>query len=313
MKYKHDYDKTLTRLTVILKKLYEGEALSVSDLAKEFNVSIRTVQRDFNERLTSFPIIKKNKKWRMEDGFKIEKTNDIKDIITLNIMSKMAESVGVEFASRAKKLLSKIQNEEYNPIYTKLDIEDISDKLNEIKLLEDAIKSKQVIKCQYMVDSSFEISVKPLKIANYEGFWYLLALDLKNDKLKKYYLKNISNIHIKKMTFETTTELNALLDNSISIWFNENRKPYDVKLFISNEAAKYFQRKPISKTQVLESVHQDGSIIIHLKITSDMEILPLVKYWIPFIKVLEPKRIDELVKNELEGYLKDYSETSNQT
>ncbi|MDQ1338350.1 MAG: hypothetical protein QG617_1317, partial [Campylobacterota bacterium] len=51
MAYKHDYDKILTRLSCILSRLNDGEALSVKDLAKEFNTSERTVQRDFNERL----------------------------------------------------------------------------------------------------------------------------------------------------------------------------------------------------------------------------------------------------------------------
>lgn len=52
----HDYDKILTRLTIILSRLYQAEQLKPSDLAKEFNVSDRTIQRDFKERLIHFPI-----------------------------------------------------------------------------------------------------------------------------------------------------------------------------------------------------------------------------------------------------------------
>ena len=55
MPYKHNCDTILTRLTVILSRLNDGEALSVTELAKEFNVSERTIQRDFNERLIPFP------------------------------------------------------------------------------------------------------------------------------------------------------------------------------------------------------------------------------------------------------------------
>ena len=64
----HDYDKILTRLTIILQRLYEGEKLSVSELAEEFNVSTKTIQRDFNERLYRFPIVKVGRKWKMQDG-----------------------------------------------------------------------------------------------------------------------------------------------------------------------------------------------------------------------------------------------------
>jgi len=52
MAYGHDYDKILTRLISILARLNDGEALSV----KEFNISERTIQRDFHERLVSFSI-----------------------------------------------------------------------------------------------------------------------------------------------------------------------------------------------------------------------------------------------------------------
>ena len=45
--YKHDYDKTLLRIMTILTKLNDGERLSVKELAEEFNVSTRTIQRDF--------------------------------------------------------------------------------------------------------------------------------------------------------------------------------------------------------------------------------------------------------------------------
>ena len=112
MAYKHDYDKALTRLVSILTKLYNGDKLSVKDLAEEFNVSTRTIQRDFNERLISFPIYQENRLWKMQDGFKLEKTTSIEDQVVLDIMEKMIENVGSKFSARGKKLLSTIKNEE---------------------------------------------------------------------------------------------------------------------------------------------------------------------------------------------------------
>lgn len=308
MTYKHDYDKILTRLTTILQRLNDGEALSVTELANEFNVSSRTIQRDFNERLIAFPVVQINKKWQMQDGFKIEKSNSLEDTLVLDIIEKLSENVGGSFYSRAKKLLSKIKNEEYNPIYAKLDLEDISDKLSEIQTLESTIKSKTIIDCKYKLQNNktYDITVKPLKIVNYEGFWYLIALDNRNDELKKYYLKNISNIKPIDETFTTTKELDKLLDNSISIWFQKDVEPFDVKLYIDQIVSKYFQRKPISKTQTIESINSDGSIEINIKATSEMEILPIVKYWLPHIKVLEPKWIDDIVKKDLDKYLKKF-------
>ena len=146
--------------------------------------------------------------------------------------------------------------------------------------------------------------LKPLKIANYEGFLYLIALDSRNDILKKYYLKNIKQITTLDETFESTAKLDRLLDNSISVWSDQNVEPYRVVLNISKDVAKYFKRKPISKSQITESVYEEGSEDISVEITNDMEIIPFVKYWIPHIKVLEPDNIKEAINNDLKSYIK---------
>ena len=304
MAYKHNYDTILTRLTIILSRLNDGEALSVTALAKEFNVSDRTIQRDFNERLISFPVYQDKKKWRMQEGYRLEKSASVEDAVVLDIMQKLIEGAGQKFSTKANKLLSKIKNDSLNPIYAKLNMEDIGDKLNEVQVLERAIKERREIKCFYSFDDyTKELLLKPLKIANYEGFWYLVALDGRNDILKKYYLKNMKTITVLETVFESEAKLDDLLDNSISIWFDHTVDPYKVTLNISKEIAKYFQRKPISKTQKIESFYKDGSMDISVEITNDMEIIPLVKYWLPHIKVLEPQGIIEKIEKDLVQYL----------
>ncbi len=302
MAYKHDYDKILTRLTVILSKLNDGEALSVKELAQEFNTSDRTIQRDFNERLVSFPIYQENKKWKMQDGFRVEKTKSLEDEIVLDIIEKITEGIGGNFSTKAQKLLSKIKNEDFNPIYTKLNIEDISDRFADIQVLETAIKEKREVKCSYDDERHdiYSTTIQPLKIVNFEGFWYLIAL--RDDILKKYYLKNISNPKITDATFETDGELNNLLDESISVWFQRDVKPFEVKLFADKSAAKFFKRRPLP-TQKVDSINNDGTMEFTVTITHEMEILPIVKYWIPHIYVIEPEWIREIIEEDLEEYL----------
>ena len=302
MAYKHDYDKILTRLTVILSKLNDGEALSVKELAKEFNTSDRTIQRDFNERLISFPIYQENKKWKMQDGFRVEKTKSLEDELVLDIIEKITEGVGGVFSTKAHKLLSKIKNEDFNPIYTKLNIEDISDKFIDIQIIEQAIKEKKIVECSYNNERNpvYTTKINPLKIVNFEGFWYLVAL--KDDILKKYYLRNISNPKITGDTFQNDSELEKLLDNSISIWFSRSTDPFEVKLYANKSAAKYFKRRPLS-TQRIDSLNSDGTMEFSVTISHEMEILPLVKYWIPHLFILEPEWVKEIVEKDTQEYL----------
>lgn len=302
MAYKHDYDKILTRLTVILSKLNDGEALSVKELALEFNTSDRTIQRDFNERLISFPIYQENKKWKMQDGFRVEKTKSLEDELVLDIIEKITESIGGKFALKSQKLLSKIKNQDYNPIYTKLNIEDISDRFDEIQVLESAIKDKIQIECSYNDErhNIYKTTLKPLKIANYEGFWYLIAL--RDETLKKYYLKNISSVKTTQTQFTTDVKLDNVLKNSISIWFQKDVEPFEVKMYADKTATKYFQRRPLP-TQTVETLSEDGTMEFIVKVTHEMEILPIVKYWLPHMRVIEPGWIQDMIDEDLENYL----------
>lgn len=309
MAYKHDYDKILTRLTVILSKLNDGEALSVKELAQEFNTSDRTIQRDFNERLVSFPIYQEGKKWKMQDGFRVEKSKSLEDEIVLDIIEKITEGIGGSFSTKAHKLLAKIKNEDFNPIYTKLNIEDVSDKFSEIQILERAIKEKREVKCSYDNErhAIYTTTIQPLKIVNFEGFWYLIAL--RKDILKKYYLKNISNSTLLDTRFESDDKLEDSLDNSISVWFQRDNEPFEVKLYAAKAATTYFKRRALP-TQSIERLNSDGTMEFTIKITHEMEILPIIKYWIPHLYVIEPIWLQEIVQEDIQNYLESLKNMS---
>jgi len=307
MGYKHDYDKTMTRLVNILKKLYDGETLSVTELAEEFNTSTRTIQRDFNEKLISFPIEKSGKRWKMQDGFAVEKLASVEDQLILDMLEKISFNLGSSFASRAKKLLSTIKNKDISPIYAKLDIEDIGSKIKDINIIEKAIDEKSILTCKYHIDKKvYDIGLKPLKIANFDGFWYLIALDSRNNTLKKYHIKSMTNLIITDKTFTRSKQLDNSLENAINIWFNIENEPFEVRLHVNSEIAKYFQRKPISKSQTIASINSDdGSIELSLKITHEMEIIPTILRWIPNINVLEPEWLKDVVISRVQEYLKE--------
>ncbi|MBE0490625.1 MAG: WYL domain-containing transcriptional regulator [Sulfurospirillum sp.] len=306
MGYKHDYDKAMTRLVSILKKLYDGESLSVTDLAEEFNTSTRTIQRDFNEKLISFPIVKDGKKWKMQEGFHLEKIASVEDQLVLDMLEKVSESLGSKFHGRAKHLLSKIKNKDTSSIYANLDIEKIDDFLSEINLIEQAILNKAILTCKYKLHSkSFEIGVKPLKIANFDGFWYLIALDSRNNELKKYHIKSMSNIQVLEKYFTRSKKLDEALENAINIWFTLEVEPFEVVLQMDDNTGKYFQRKPICKSQRLLSINEeDESMEFSLKVTHEMEILPTIMQWIPYIKVVEPAWLRDKVVERVKVYLK---------
>jgi len=73
----------------------------------------------------------------MQDGFRVEKIKSLENGIVLDIIEKITKVIGGNFSTKAHKLLSKIKNEDFNPIYTKFNIEDFIDKLSGEAEVED--------------------------------------------------------------------------------------------------------------------------------------------------------------------------------
>ncbi len=299
---KHDYDKILSRLVSILSRLYQGEKLKTSELAKEFNVSERTIQRDFKERLLiNFPIFYEDKYWQMQKDFKLEKNLSLEDKITLDILETLSANFGSKFHFKTKIIFEKLKNRKYSPIFTKLNMEDISNEYEMMIQFEEAILSKHSIQIIYTTDMKSEvIIINPIKIVNFEGFWYLVATD-KKDKLKSYHIKKIKFLNMLQNVFTISQKVEDILDNAISIWFSDE-EPFEVIMEIDNQVSKFFKMKPISNTQKIID-EDEKKLTICVLASSDWEIIPIVKSWIPFVKVLSPLRIQDKVKEEIKKFL----------
>ena len=180
-------------------------------------------------------------------------------------------------------------------------MEDISDEFDSMIDYEEAILSKNSIKIKYTTElKTQEIKINPIKIVNFEGLWYLVAT-YENSKLKSYYIKNARLMKVYKSTFTIPKKVEEILDNAISIWFSDN-EPFEVIMEIDNHVAKFFKQKPISTTQNILS-ENETKMTISVMATSDFEIIPIVKSWIPFIKVISPIRIQNKVKKEASKFL----------
>lgn len=302
MAYKHDYDKTLFRLTNIIAKLYNGAKLSNSELAEEFNVSTKTIQRDFVKLVALYPIYKDGRKWCLQNDFQFDEKLSIEDDITLKLLSNVSKSFDKSFSQRADKLLQRLNENINSPIYTKIELEDISNKLSEIKEIETAINNSHTIIFTYLRDDNyFDVELEPYKIVNFESFWYLIGKN--NDVLKKYYLQNIFDIEILDQNYRVSKKALKSIENALNIWFREDEN-ISIKLLIDKSIVKYFLRKTISPTQRLVEFDEDENMIISLDISNENEIIPVVKYWLPNIKVLEPKELNDKIKKEIEKFLK---------
>ncbi len=296
MAYKQNSSDMTFRILELVKRLHEGQSLKIASLAQEFGRTERNFQRDFEKIREFFPLEKKNGGWVLE-----KKNFNDDDLKVLEILESFIASQDKIFQARAKKILSYAKLVENNNFHTKIFLEDISLHYEIVSLIESAISKRKIIDFTYKInDDNLSFTCKPLKIINDQGFWYMIAVQ--NQKIKKYHLKSISHVSLKDESFKVSKDIKTLLENAVNIWVDETCEPFEVRLLIAKEVVKYFQRQPICKTQRLEPL-SDGSTELVVSITHEMEIIPLIKSWLPHIRVLEPLWIDEMIREDLEVYL----------
>lgn len=301
MPYKHDYDRKLFRRTQIIAKLTNGAKLTHKALAEEFNVSTKTIQRDFYSLVTLYPIHKVGRAWKLQDDYEIQEQLSIEDDLTLKLLLQASKSFDESFQENSSRLLSRISENISSPIYTKIELENISNKIDIIHLIENAInKSKQLTFTYSQDNREFDVTVNPYKIVNFDSFWYLVTQS--NKILKKYYLQNITNVRTLDSNFRKSKKIEELIANAINIWFNDENK-FEVELLINKKIIKYFNRKQLSNTQKIKKKDEDGNMIVSLEITHENEIIPIIKYWLPNVKILKPSALNEKIKKEISNFL----------
>jgi len=303
------YDKKVFRLFYILNQLDSRKKISTSELANEFNVSLRTVQRDIVLlNTTGFPIISFEKGYHsFMEGFSLKKMMLTREEASLlSFLHDISKSLGDKFEESFSSILKKVVSKEQDSaFYVKLpEGSKISKDYPFIKELEAAVKDSIKIVLNYKTpEKEGEYKVCPLKIIFFDGFWYLLAQVDGKDWIIKFRLENIINIELLDEYFTSPRNLSTFLDQSVNIWFTEKRDKLIV-LKVDKDVAMYFKQQVYFPLQKITKENKDGSLRIETKICHNEEILRIILRWIPYVHVIKPKDLKVEVEEIVKGYLK---------
>ncbi|AZV46116.1 hypothetical protein C3L23_02160 [Nautilia sp. PV-1] len=288
-----EYTKTLSILLDLINRFYAGENLSTTDIENIYGISKRSAQRYINYlKDAGFNIKSKSRKYYLENIIDEEKE------MIFEAIESIAKNAGIE-----KELLPLLKQlkliSEENVFYSKLDIEKIEPFT--FRKIEEAIKNKKILKIKYLMDGEiYDFEIKPLKISNFDGYWYVNALNHK-DEYRTYHIKSIKHLEITDESFEVEKDILKNLDKAVNIWFDPTAEPFTVELFADEYATKYLKRIPISKTQKIIK-NSDETSTIYLEITHENEIIRKLLMWIPNLRVISPKWL----KEEVDDYIKTY-------
>ena len=303
------HDIYFARVLKILQILSETGSAKVTDLAEEFNVDKRTIYRDI-ERLHFFPLELKRGVIYIMDGFDIEhsKLEDDELLIAelaFNSIGNIDENISKKLQSIRAKLSNPLFFNPYNIKEESFESIDMNSLL--LNKIEDAIT-----KCNLSKVTSNDIisTVEPYKVVAFDGFWYLLAKDKADGKIKTYLISNIQEFRASLDVFSHKhLNIDAILENVHTAWF-EDGNSFSVKVKIKKQIAHFFKLKKHLTSQKIVKENNDGSIIVTFTVSCDEDVDNLIKSWLPHIEVLQPSRFRKRLIGELEEYIKELKNIS---
>ena len=207
----------------------------------------------------------------IQDG-NLDETYSIANALNINTKNSLYKT--------RESIISKINNTS-NIYYINQENEDISNKEKIIKKLELAIELKKYVKVIYNQE---DIQVMPLKLALFDGYWYLVAY---NSQYITMRIKNISSVRILKKHYDFKESLD--LNKWHNRYHNPKVKPTKVKLFIDKFVVSYFKERNLLKindNSKYIAPCQNG-IEYDVFITHKWELLPTLMQWQMYVSILE--------------------------
>ena len=292
-----NHDTLVYRLAQILVKLNQGEKLDPRSLADEFGVNLRTIQRDLNVRFAYLPLQKLNGNYQLDPIFlgKLS-TRDIERFAGLAGVRGLFPSLSDDFLrdifdTRIQSALL-VKGHHY---------ENLSGKEETFRQLEQAIIARRHVTFDYSkeVGSKPYAAIAPFKLMNHKGIWYLAARD--GEKLKTFAFTKIKGLRLLDSQFALDPSVDKTLAEEDGIWLGEEKQ--EIVLKIAHDVASYFKRRRLIANQVIEKELEDGGLIVSAKVGHVNQVLPIVRYWIPHIRIISPEGLQKEMEQEMRDYI----------
>ena len=284
------------RITDIIIKLNAGEILSIDQLSDEFGVSKRTIQRDINTRLAFLPLERSGNKVSLcKTALGKLSKQDINNFAQICGIDELFPNLDSHFIT---SLLSNAYRSPYMVTGNEFEHEKEAIKVN-LKKLERFINNQQLIVFEYKNKHYQDVS--SYKLINHNQVWYLAAID--HGKLKTFHVGWLKAIFSLDKTFTHNKDILKQIDQGDGIYIAEDKT--EVVLKVSTEVAHYFKRRQLLPEQKIDKELETGELIVSSHIAYHLQIIPLIKYWMPHLQVISPKGIEEQVVNDINQFKYD--------
>jgi predicted DNA-binding transcriptional regulator YafY len=296
---------SLNRILYTLEQLNRGKQVCIGAVSLEFDVSERTVRRDFRLIREYFgdSLRKEGECYRAYEKKLLEQVLGGTDLMTLaNIvnlfgMASMDHNISEQTKALLKESMSvyDFKSRPFEVIYNR----DI------VKKLEHAVRFRKEIELLYRVSrGALSYRYRPYKILFLNENFYLIGENVHKERVEFLRISMIMDVSDGKNTFFHDPNISTFIAEVQTPWAAYGGKAIDVTLLVKQRVSKYFLLKAFLPSQNVRRKHQNGDLEVGYRVHDLREIEELVVKWLPHIRVIEPKALKKRVTSELKRKLR---------
>jgi len=294
-----------TRLITILQYLNKGLTINVEELSDEFDISIRQVQNDIKLFSTFFEIERLGRQnYKLKKAYQLINVDNESIQIALGLLKSLQHNALPQMNTLMDQILP--DSHKYHKIFHfQLDYEII----HNIQIFYDVLKAVSNLQSSHFIytkkdGTSKEVFIHPYKIANFSNYWYILAYDVKDERLKSYHINSITHFKIDEENFisdiKIEKEIDALCTKADSPWFSDEK--YSVTLEVSGEARYYLKRNLPHNLELITQKSEKDLYKFHYY-DDEREVFIFIKQWLPDVKIIDNLTLQNKFSKILTNYL----------
>jgi len=291
---------SLYRTISILKRLNEAQKLCVSNLALEYEVSERTIRRDFELIRDIFGdfISKDGECYKAYNKILLDDVLHATDLMTLaNIVNLFGTTQKQSLITPHTKELIKHSMGVYN--FKSRPFENIQN-LDIVKKLEHAIKFQKEIKIRYTTEkSTTHILFWAYKILFLNENFYLVGVNASKDAVEYRRITMIEDVTYTKKSFFKDSHIEKFFNSMQTPWASYAKDEIYVKLRVDVSIRRFFIKKKFLPSQHITHTFDNGDIEVTYTITNYKEVEELIIKWLPKIKITSPIKLKRMIKKVL--------------
>lgn len=291
---------SLYRTIEILKHLNEGKKLCVSQLAQIYEVSDRTIRRDFElirENFEDFmskegECYQAYKKVLLQEVLSATDLMTLANIVNLFGITQKQSLISEKTAGLIKKSMS-VYDFKSRP-FESIKNHDI------IKKLEHAIKFQKEIQIRYQTEhTTLESNFHPYKILFLNENFYMVGENISKHSFEFRRISMITTLIYKNKTFIPNQEIQHFIKTIQTPWAAFGKKEIVVKLRVYKSIRRYFIFKNYLTSQKVVKEYENGDILVEYKVSNIRELEELVIKWLPRIEVISPRYFKKSIQKTL--------------